>query len=268
MYQFDRPRTARNPKNREVRQFKATTIIVADFEYERDHPAYEAYRRENGSSAAENIRWVFNRIVCGSWVVIRFAAGHEKPIVEPFQSYCQPDCDETDIAEAFFRTVEAETIDEHRRAQLIFWGGETIDVAVLRRVAQRRDLILPLQLRKSRPNFRDRLDLCNELDAGGRRVHLSEYAAGVELPGKAMPGKEVSKLIQDEDWRAVEEQCAADVMITACIAAQHLAAIGEVGQAGSACSRAIIEAFGKRATTAYTRSLTDWLARYLREEGG
>lgn len=258
MYQFDRPRIARNPKNREVRQFKATTIVVADFEYERDRPAYQAYRYENGNSAAEQLRWVFNRIVCGSWVVIRFAGGHEKPIVEPFQSCCQPDCDETDIAEAFFRTVEAETIDEHRRAQLIFWGGETIDVAVLRRVAQRRDLILPLQLRKSRPNFRDRLDLCTELDAGGKRVHLSEYAAGLGLPGKAVPGKEVSKLIQDEDWRAVEEQCAADVMITACIAAQHLAAIGEVGQTGSACSRAIVEAFCNRGDTPYVRRLAEW----------
>lgn len=56
-------------------------------------------------------------------------------------------------------------------------------------------------------------------------------------------------------------------MITARIAADHLAAIGEVGQAGSVCSRATIKTFCERAPTTYTRSLADWLARHNREEG-
>lgn len=55
-----------------------------------DRPSYDTYRREIGSSAAMEIRRVFNRIVCGSWIVVRFAAGHEKPIVEPSKSSVRP----------------------------------------------------------------------------------------------------------------------------------------------------------------------------------
>ena len=240
------------------------TIVVAHFEYSADRKAYDAYVAQEGESAAYRLRWPFRKIVCGSWTALRFPASSEAPKMGPIHSRCQPDCDEKQIALAFFQFLESE-MDEDRMPTLVTWNGDELHVPSLRRVAQRHDLILPPQLREKMPNAGHRLDLRSALYDGREHVLLSEYALALGLPGLPVSALEVAKLIESSNWKALEEQCAATVMTSAIIAARHLASLGEVAQSGAAATDAIVAGFGKREATPFTAKLGEWHAAFRQD---
>ncbi|QNE06846.1 hypothetical protein [Croceicoccus marinus] len=240
------------------------TIVAAHFEYAADREAYDAYVVRQGESAAYRLRWPFRKIVCGSWSALRFAASSEAPMVGPIHSRCRPECDETDIARAFFQFLESE-MDEDRMPTLVpptlvTWDGEALHVPSLRRAAQHHDLVLPAQLRKLAPDAVHRLDLREMLSTGREDILLCEYAHALGLPGLPVPALEVATLVEGSDWRALEEQCAATVMTSAIIAARHLASTEEVAQSGAAVTDAIVAGFGKREATPFTARLAEWHA--------
>lgn len=119
----------------------AQTIIVADFEYAYDRDRHHAYRVAEGASAEPTIRWPFHRIAAASWIALRFVAGEPlSEIGEPIVLTAEIKS-EAAIASAFFDALRAEP-----DAQLVTWGGETKDFAVLRQVAMMQDLRSPPSL--------------------------------------------------------------------------------------------------------------------------
>ena len=244
-----------------IRQM-ATTIVVGDFEYLWDRELHQRYLKREGSSATKEIRWPFKRVVAGSWVVVRFPGCMEKPVVEPFQSMSNPEHDETEIVRAFFDVLKRETISPERMATWVSWGSEAVDSFALHRVAQHQDIRLPLQLCDLGPNPVGRIDLCEEFYNGKIGVHLDEYAINQDLPGKPVPGKQVAKLAEAGDWKAVEEQCLVDVLTTAVIAARHLASISAVGQTGSASTDTIVERFCQGREGPVADEIAQWQMKY------
>lgn len=236
----------------------AKTIVVADFEHVKDEAFYKSYCDKDGESAAYRLRWPFKRIVCGAWVTIQFPVDAEaKPIVGAFRSLSQPDHEEPDIAGSFFAVLGEEGNKVDQVAPLVTWGGHCLDDHSLRRVAHKHDLVLPQQLRDYGSRTNGRLDLCEMLYNNKDGIHLSEYAFNLAIPCKPFRGLDIPALVKADAWEAVEEQCAADVMTTAIIAARHLASIAEIPQAGAVCTEAIIEQFCNRKSTPFIRQLQD-----------
>ena len=258
---LDRQHPIRNPDGPAIVQEVDKTIVVADFEFRRDLEKHSAYVRRDGPSAYPTARWAFDEIVCGSWVVIRFPAGEvEKPEVGRFHSLCQPDMDEIDIADHFFRQVLERHVDGNGDpARFVTWGGDYKDNEVLRRVAMCWGVTVPPQLRNTAENCPLRLDLCQDCYTDEiKGLHLSEYAFAQGLPGKAIPARQVTKHVLAGDWKRVEEQCAGDVLLTAILAVRRLATCGEIGQTGKACTRALVDRFCERKPTDYTRMWARW----------
>lgn len=258
---LDREHPLRNPDCPAILQEIDKTIVVADFEFRTNRQKYQDYTLNDGTSAHPEPRWPFAEIVCGSWVVIRFPAGDvEKPEVGRFQSLCQPELEEIDIANMVFRRVLEQEVDGNGDpARFVTWGGDYKDNEVLRRVAMSWGVTLPPQLRSTDPRCPLRLDLCEDCFTPEiKGVHLSEYAQAQGLPGKAIPAKDLTQHIAAGDWKIVEEQCASDVLLTAILAARRLAACGEIGQTGKACTRAIVDRFCERSPTAITRMWKQW----------
>lgn len=256
---LDRDNPLRNPDRAPFAQAIDRTIIVADFEFRANQEKYDKYLANDGDSAHKKPRWTFNDIVCAAWVVIRFPAGAPEPEVSAFHSFCAPEMDEIDILDTFFGVLEEEAKNSEQPVPLVTWAGDFVDIAVLRHMSEEWDVLLPPQLRSTEPLCPHRLDLCEvsyTKEMGG--VHLSEYAQSQGLPGKPIPGREISKCIEAGDWKRVEEQCAADVMLTAILAARRLASSGQIYQAGKACTRAIVDRFCKRTKTNYIRKLKKW----------
>ena len=192
----------------------------------------------------------------------------EKPEVGRFHSLCQPEMDEIDIADHFFRRVLDREVDGNGNpARLVTWAGDWKDNEVLRRVAMTWGITAPPQLRSTDPRCPLRLDLCQETRIGPKKgVHLSEYAFAQGLPGKAIRAKDVEKHVLAGDWKRVEEQCASDVLLTAILAVRRLATCGEIGQTGKACTRAVIDRFCERTPTDYTRMWARWRKENLGRE--
>ena len=266
---LDRQHPIRNPDGPAITQEVDKTIVVADFEFRRDLEKHRAYVRRDGNSAHSEPRWAFDEIVCGSYVVIRFPAGDvKKPEVGRFHSLCQPDMDEIDIVDHFFRRVLEREVDGNGEpARLASWAGHYKDDKVLRRVAMSWGVTLPRQLCNTDARCPLRLDMCEEFFSraiGG--LHLSEFAQGQDLPGKAIPAIQLQKHIVAGNWKVVEEQCAGDVLLTAILAARWLAACGEIGQTGKACTRALVDRFCDRAPTDYTRMWARWRKENLGRE--
>lgn len=265
---LDRQHPVRNPGCPAIEQSEDKTIVVADFEFSHDRERREAYLENDGSSAASGPRWPFDKIVCASWVVIRFPAGAiDTPEVGRFHSLRAPELDEIDIVDHFFRrALEEETSGNGEPARLVSWAGGYKDDVVLRDVAMEWGIVAPPQLRNPAKDCPLRLDLCEAFytpKIGG--VHLSELAQAQGLPGKAIPATQLKKHIETGNWALVEEQCAGDVLLTAIIAARYLATLGEIGQTGKACTKALIERFCERAPTDYTRMWKQWSKENLRD---
>ncbi|QNE07232.1 hypothetical protein [Croceicoccus marinus] len=130
---------------------------------------------------------------------------------------------------------------------------------MLRRVAMTWGITLPPQLRSIDPRCPLRLDLCEDVKTGeSKGVHLSEYAQAQGLPGKLIPAREVSDYAAAGDWKTVENQCVHDVLLTAILACRRLSTLGEIGQTGKACTRALIDRYCERGPSDSTRMWARW----------
>lgn len=194
-------------------------IIVADFEYRWDRSRYDGYRVSEGESAEPKIRWPFHRIAAASWLQLRFDPGEEVPAVESVVVLAEDETSEQEMIARFF-----EALHQVPTAQLITWGGEVKDLAVLRRSAGEFALVLPRQLTDGSPHARERIDLCRAVTVQARSPHLPEYAAATAIPAKPSPSRTIGELVEKGDWPKVRDQVLADVLTTAVIAVRHLAA--------------------------------------------
>ena len=194
-------------------------IIVADFEYRWDRSRYDGYRVAEGESAEPTIRWPFHRIAAASWLQLRFDPGEEVPAVESVAVLTEDEASELEMIARFF-----EALHQVPTAQLITWGGEVKDLAVLRRSAGEFALVLPRQLTDGSPHARERIDLCRAVTVQARSPHLPEYAAATAIPAKPSPSRTIGELVEKGDWPKVRDQVLADVLTTAVIAVRHLAA--------------------------------------------
>lgn len=204
-------------------QHRPLRLIVADFEFAYDRISYAGYATSEGSDARYDIRWPFHRIACGSWMILRFDAGSEAPVVEEFVCLANDEADEFEIAVRLF-----EMLEHHADAPLVTWGGEGKDLAVLRRIASEAGILLPPQIADPHPHTRLRVDLCKAVSGGARFPHLPEYAAGSGIPSKPTPAKEVGPLVEIGDWGKVRDQCLADVLAAGVIGLRHLVSHGVI----------------------------------------
>ena len=106
------------------------THIVADFEYRWRREDFANYLRAEGSDVRAEPLWPFHEIVAGSWLVMRFRAGEAVPEFAPPVVMAADTASEQVIVEALFAALAAEPC-----ATCVTWGGETKDLAVLRRCA-------------------------------------------------------------------------------------------------------------------------------------
>lgn len=201
----------------------ATTLIVADFEYAYDHSRHSGYSVAEGAAAERKIRWPFHRIVGASWLVLRITPGEDVAAVTELVAHAADDMNEQQICVRFF-----EALDRHSGAQLVTWGGEAKDLAVLRRCAAEFGLVLPRQLANPSPHARERLDLCRATAVTAVPVHLPEFCHATGIPTKPAPSKEVGQLVEHGNWPAVREQALGDVLATSVIGLRHLAAHGVI----------------------------------------
>lgn len=212
-------------------------IIVADFEYRWDRSRYEGYRVAEGESAEPKIRWPFHRIAAASWMQLRCDSGEEVPTAENVIVLAEDDVSEQEMVTQFF-----EALRQFPTAQLVTWGGEVKDLAVLRRCAGEFGLVLPPQLLDGSPHARERIDLCRAVTVQAKSPHLPEYAAATSIPAKPSPSKQIGQLVEQGDWSKVREQVLADVMTTSVITLRHLASHGEIAIDAEASAIAIGEA--------------------------
>jgi len=218
----------------------AQTIIVADFEYAWDRDRHHAYRVAEGASAEPTIRWPFHRIAAASWIALRFVAGEPLPeIGEPIVLTAETKS-EAAIASAFFDALRAEP-----NAQLVTWGGETKDFAVLRQVAMMQDLTLPAQLADLHPHSDRRLDLCLATSVAAKTVHLPEIATAMGIPAKPSPSKSIGPLVEAGEWQDVEDQVLADVIATTVLAIMQMGAAGRIRIDRSASLLALAQKLGE-----------------------
>ncbi|SFP07800.1 hypothetical protein [Qipengyuania nanhaisediminis] len=212
-------------------------IIVADFEYRWDRSRYEGYCVAEGESAEPKIRWPFHRIAAASWMQLRFDSGEEVPTVESVIVLTGEEASEQEMVTQFF-----EALRQAPNAQLVTWGGEVKDLAVLRRCAGEFGLVLPPHLLDGSPHARERIDLCRAVTVQAKAPHLPEYAAATSIPAKPSPSKQIGQLVEKGDWPKVREQVLADVITTSVIALRHLASHGEIAIDAEASTIAIGEA--------------------------
>lgn len=198
-------------------------IIVADFEYRWDRTRYEGYRVAEGESAESTIRWPFHRVAASSWLQLRFDPGEEVPAIESVVVLAEDEASEQEMIAQFF-----EALHQAPEAQLVTWGGEVKDLAVLRRSAGEFALVLPHQLIDGSPNARERIDLCRAVTVQAKAPHLPEYAAAISIPAKPSPSRTIGGLVEKGEWQKVREQVLADVLTTSVIALRHLTSHGAI----------------------------------------
>jgi hypothetical protein len=259
---------------REARLFAANNIdadekghrayIVADFEFQYQRDAHAGYRVAEGAAAEKKIRWPFHRIVAAAWTVLRFVPGQDIPEIEAPVVLTAETMDERTMVAEFFDALCAVP-----HAVVVTWGGETKDLAALRRAAVEHNLSLPVQLLELSPHNQRRLDLCNATSVQAACVHLPEYAAALAIPSKPSPSKEIGQLVENRQWDLVADQVAADVLTTCVIAIGHLKSMGVIE-----CDRpATIMALADKAAENFpksvfcSRSFRPWARDRLRAAG-
>jgi len=198
---------------------RSRSWITVDLEFLYDRSRHKAYTTTEGRDAEEKIRWPFHQVAAISWMKIEFISGEPLPIVEGPTVLAADVMDERAMAAAFFTALE-----DNPNAVVTTWGGETRDLAVLRRAATTHRLQVPHQLIDGSPYTRERLDLCRATCVQAEPVHLDELAAAVSVPAKPSPPKEIGKLCEAGDWLTVREQVMADVLTTSVLAVRYLAA--------------------------------------------
>ena len=206
-------------------------FLVCDFEFKFRREAHEAwaYGREpkydqRGRRKEERIRWPFQTIAAAAWMVVRFDGKSDVPEIAEPAVMTLADYAEVDILRGFFDALDA----IGRDARMVNWGGEARDLAVLRYQACRHGLDLPVHLRDTSPQARERIDLCRSTTVQADPVHLDEYAAGCGIPAKPSPPEAIGKMVENGEWDAVHDHVLADVLTTMIVGLRWLAAMGEI----------------------------------------
>lgn len=210
---------------------RSRSYLVADFEYLFDRSEHEAWTYQRGPERDDRdrtkpakIRWPFHRVATASWLILRFYPGDAEPVIDAPVVMTLEDYDEREIVSTLFGALEA----IGHTGQLVTWGGEARDLAVLRHTACRHDLALPVHLVDVSPHARERIDLCRNLCVQADSVHLDEYAAASGIPAKPSPATEIGKLAEAGEWASVADHCLADVLTSSAIAVRWLSATGAV----------------------------------------
>lgn len=193
--------------------------LICDFEFAYDRSRHDGYKVAEGASAEPRIRWPFHSIAAVCWQVMRCVPFLETPLFDPPVVMSNDDHTEVEMVDAFFSALTHESA-----ARLITWGGETRDLAVLRRMAEENGLLLPPQITDLSPLAFSRIDLCQATGVRADSVHLPEYATACAIPSKPSPSKSIGKLVERADWVKVEDQVLADVLTTTVILINHLRA--------------------------------------------
>ncbi|WP_306093918.1 hypothetical protein [Qipengyuania flava] len=198
---------------------KARRWIIFDLEFLFDRSRHLGYIQAEGKDAELSIRWPFHQVAAVCWMTLGFIPGETVPVVQGPFVLTSEDADERTMVAALFNALEQDL-----GAVATTWGGEARDLAVLRRAAATLGLVLPHQLIDGSPYARERLDLCRASCVQASSVHLPELAAAVGVPSKPTPSEDIGKHCEAGNWAKVRDQVLADVLTTAVLTVQHLAA--------------------------------------------
>jgi len=212
-------------------------FVVLDLEYRWDREAHRLYQNIEAGGGENEIRWPFCSIVCASWLIIRFWALDNAPMVEQFTTLSRPDQTEAEIVYSL-----CEVMANNPSGTIVSWGGESKDFAAIRRAAAQHDIRLPMQLVDGHPHTARRIDLANATSCQTQSVHMPEYATATGIPSKLMmPSRCIGKAVEHEDWPLVQEVCDQDVVTTALLACRYLSTHGLISATGRDCDLAIAD---------------------------
>jgi hypothetical protein len=226
--QFDNDDPAASQLAEEARRFRSRAtnerrgplkIIVSDFEFVYDMPAFRRYQHAECDPTNGWVRWPYHHICAAAWMMLTFRPGFDQPIVGPIRVMTSNS--EATIVSAYLASVTASP-----DCILYNWGGEQKDWPVMRRFAMEHGIVLPTQLVDLRPHSPSRIDLCNATSGQARCTHLPEYAFASGIPSKPLESKLIGDAVLQGSWEEVEEQVCADLMSTSLIAARHAITFG------------------------------------------
>lgn len=192
---------------------------------ERFTPGTEGQPGRRGYTRSEDPlltpRWVFQTIVTAAIMVLsEHADGNLE--VSRLVTLSAPDHSEREVVEGILQVFA----DAPENAELVSWGGVMHDLPLLVLGALKHGLSLPKgwQWMAFGGDGRVRhIDLARVLTGGFKMkpVHLSEYLASLNIPGKmsAAPWA-VTRLIYAGQWNIVQEACEGDVISCALLLAR------------------------------------------------
>lgn len=213
--------------------------IVLDIESavidEAGHRRYQAMERWTGGpdepksrrghkpeeDSLKTPRWPFQTIAAVS-VIVLFEHCQGSIEVSRFETFAAPDLDERGIVLGLYQLLS----ELPERAEVASWGGGWHDFPLLKIAALRHGLSLPQNFKWmawSGEGKANHIDLCRVLTGGSKMkpVHLSEYAASLNVPAKiTAPPFAVAGLIKAGDFESVIEVVEGDVITTALILAR------------------------------------------------
>lgn len=236
--------------------------VVVDLEFLFDREAHARYMEGERDEADAKVGWSFKRVVAAAAMALTTTgeAGERQLEVVRFDTFGRPEHDERAIVAALFAFLQ-----ERPDAVLVTWGGEFMDLPVLRTAALEHGLRLPVQLQSGAPYLqqprRRHLDLCISSRGGAKPVHLVEYAIRLGVPAKlAMKAVDVGRAAEQGKWSELKAQAESDVVTTALILGRHLYATceldGSILGADTAIARRVV---GSHAHRAFTEDLRLWL---------
>lgn len=229
--QFDNDDPAASQLAEEARRFRSRAtnerrgplkIIVSDFEFVYDMPAFRRYQHAECDPTNGWVRWPYHHICAASWIMLTFRPGFDLPTIGPVTVMTSGPYSEATIVSAYLAEVRASP-----DCILYNWGGEQKDWPVMRRFAMENGSVLPPQLVDMRPHSPSRIDLCNATSGQARCTHLPEYAFASGIPTKPLRSKLIGDAVLDACWDQVAEQVCADLMTTSIVAARHAIAFGQ-----------------------------------------
>jgi 3'-5' exonuclease len=166
-------------------------------------------------------RWVFQTIVTASAMVL---TEHDDGNVDvtSFVTFSAPDHSEKEVVAGLLKVFA----DAPAGAELASWGASMHDIPLLVCACMRHGLTLPpgwTWMSFGGDGRNNHLDLSRVLTGGFKikQIHMSEYAAALNLPAKMSVAPFLAtKLIYEGAWGLVQEACEGDVITTALLLAR------------------------------------------------
>ncbi len=214
-------------------------------------------------------RWPFQTVTtAAAMLLIEHSEGNLD--LAQFQTFSAPERDERQVLLGLLEMFAAAPPN----AELVTWGGAMNDFPILLNALQRHGLTLPERLRWMSMGGDGRnhhLDLMRVLTGGFKMkpVHISEYAASLDIPAKmTAPAWTVTRLIGEGQWDLVREICEGDVITTSLLLArwrQLHDGRTDIGVVEDRLLRRVIEeAPGRRYIAALEARRQKWLCERFR----